>query len=161
MAKALSNVGIVSLVVVILGVAAVGIYFGYSLSNHTAQSNNVSTSTSVSLANAVTLQSFSVNPGTSNLTGNINVNSHSQLMKMSLYINGTFMGSFNYSNHYGMMSTMMGGYPYAYSMMYAWNPGSMPMMRSNQFIAGKIYMITMMATFEDGSVCNATTYVHP
>src|SRR3974390_1920466 len=101
MAKALSNIGAISLIAVILAVGALGVYFGYSLSNHTAtvvQTNTVQ-------SNVLSLQSVSLNPGTSNLTSNIKVNSNSQLMEMSLYINGTFMGSFNYSNHYGMMST--------------------------------------------------------
>ncbi len=80
---------------------------------------------------------------------------------MSLYVNGSFMGSFNYSNHYGMMNTMMNGHPYAYSMMYSWYPNSMPMMRGYPFMANRTYMVTMMATFVDGSVCNATTFIHP
>lgn len=150
MAKALAHIGIIALIAVILGVSAVGLYFGYTLSNH-----------STVQANAVSLQSFFLNPSTSNLTGSIKVNSNSPLMRMSLYINDTFMGSFNYSNHYGMMSTMMGGYPYAYSMMYSWYPGTMPMMQNYQFLHNRTYMIRMMATFEDGSVCNATTFVHP
>jgi len=146
LAKAITQISVISLVALILGISAVGLYFGYSISNHTAQGNTV------------TLQSFSLNPSTSNLTGLIKVNSNSPLVRMNLFINGTFMGSFNYSNHYGMMSTMVGGY--TYSMLYSWYPSSMPMMRNYPFMANRTYMITMMATFEDGSVCNATNFVH-
>jgi hypothetical protein len=147
--KAVSHIVTISIIVVILGISAVGLYF-YSLSSH-----------SVAQANTVTLQSFSLNPSTSNLTGNVKVNSNSPLVRMSLYMNGTFMGSFNYSNHNGMMSTMMGGYPYAYSMMYSWYPGTMPMMKNFQFMSNRTYMVTMMATFEDDTTCNATTFIHP
>ncbi len=150
MTKAISHIWTVSLIAAILGLSVVGLYFSYSLSNH-----------STIQANSLSLQSFSLNPSTSNLTGNIKVNSDSPLVRLSLYINGTFMGSFNYSKHYGMMTTMMGDYPYAYSMMYSWYPYAMPMMRNYQFTYNRTYMVTMMATLEDGSMCNATTFVHP
>src|SRR5579872_19536 len=129
--KAVSHIGAISFIILILGISAVGLYFSYSASNHST--------TTIQTADAVSLQSFSLNPGTSNLTGSIKVNSNSPLARMTLYVNGTFMGAFNYSNHYGMMSTMIGSYPYAYSMMYSWNPGSMPMMRDNQFMPGRTY----------------------
>jgi len=148
--KEISHIGIISLCVIILGISAVGLYFGYSLSTH-----------SVIQTNALSLQSFSLNPSTSNLTGTIEVHSNSPLIRMSLYINGTYMGSFNNFDRYGMMSTQMGSYPYVYSMMYSSYPETMPMMKNISIMPNRTYMVTMMAIFEDGSTCNATTVIRP
>jgi len=148
-AKGVAHVGVICLIVVILGVSAVGVYFGYSLSGHSATQTN-----------KLTLESFSLNPSTSNLTGNVSVDSNSPLVRMALYMNGTLVGSFNYSNHTGMMSTMMGSYPYSYSMMYSAYPYTMPMMARIPMMQERVYMVTMMAVFEDGSTCNSTAFIH-
>jgi len=148
--KGFSHIGSISLIALILVISVVGLYFGYSVSNHAAVQ-----------ANSVSLQSFSLNPSTSNLTGTIKVNSNSPLVRMSLYMNGTFLGSFDYSNYYGIMSTMMSGYPYVYSMIYSWYPSTMPIMNGFQFMSNRTYTVTMKATFEDGSIANSTTFIHP
>ena len=85
-AKAISHIGAMSGIVIILGIAAVGIYFGYSLSGH-----------SVTQTNKLTLQAFSLNPSTANLTGTVYVDSNSPLVRMALYMNDTYMGSFDYA----------------------------------------------------------------
>jgi hypothetical protein len=146
--KAVAHLGIVSLIVVIVGISAFAIYYGYTIDHSSAS------------ANAITLQSFSLNPATPSLAGTINVESNSQISMMSLYINGTYMGSFNYGEMRSMMNTMMGGnYPYMFSMMYSATGISMPMMANYHFVQNRAYTITMMAAFEDGTHCNATIIV--
>ena len=148
--RTISHIGAMSGIVVILGIAAVGIYFGYSLSGH-----------SVAQTNKLTLEAFSLNPSTSNLTGTVNVDSNSPLVRMALYMNDTYMGSFNYATSCQgmMMCTTTGSYPFMYSMMYSAYPGAMPMMTNIPVMQGRTYVVTMMATFEDGSACNASATI--
>jgi hypothetical protein len=150
-ARAVSHTGTIVIVVVILAIASVGIYFGYSLSGHPATQTD-----------KLTLQGFSLNPASSNLTGTVSVDSNSPLARMTLFMNGTNVGSFDYgtSRNGLMMSTASGSYPYMGSMMYSAYPATMPMMSNIPMMQGRTYMVTMMATFEDGSTCNATTTIH-
>ena len=150
-AKTVSHRGAIVIIVVILAIAAVGVYFGYSLSGHPATQTN-----------KLTLQGFSLNPATSNLTGTVSVQSNSPLARMTLFMNGTNVGSFDYgTGHNGMMmSTTAGSYQYMGSMMYSAYPATMPMMANISMMQGRTYMATMMATFEDGSTCNATATIH-
>jgi hypothetical protein len=147
--KEVSKFGTIFILIVVLGISAAGIYFGYSLSIH-----------SVTQSEKLTLRDFSLNPIMSNLTGTIGVQSNSPLIRMALYLNDTYMGSLNYSNHYVMMSTMMGNdYSYSYSMKYSAYPGTMPMMSKIRMMQNQTYIVTMMATFGDGSTCNASTVI--
>lgn len=125
--RAVSHTGAIVIIVVILAIAAVGVYFGYSLSGHPATQTN-----------ELTLQGFSLNPATSNLTGTVSVESNSPLARMTLYMNGTDMGSFDYgTGHSGMMmSTTSGSYPYMGSMMYSAYPATMPMMANFPMMQG-------------------------
>ena len=147
--KGVAHVGVISLIVVILGVSAVGVYFGYALSGH-----------SVTQTSKLALQSFSLNPSTSNLTGTVKVDSNSPLVRMTLYMNGTLVGSLNFTSRNGMMNTMMGGYPYAYSMMYSASPRTMPRISTIPMMPGRVYMLIMTAAFQDGSTCSSTAFIH-
>ena len=69
---------------------------------------------------------------------------------MGLYINGTFMGSKNYT---GMITSG------TYSMMYTANPQSMPKMSTMSMVSGRSYMVTMTAMFSDGTRCSASSTV--
>jgi len=147
--KAISYVGTISLLAVLLGISAVGIYLAYS------------TSHPIVSANSLVLQSFSITPASSTVTGKVRVNSNSQLSTMRLYVNGTYLGYYNYSYMRSMMSSMMGSsYPYEYSMLYSASRASMPMFANYPFMTNRVYNVTMMATFGDGSTCYSYVMVH-
>jgi hypothetical protein len=144
---AVANLILVSITAVLVVASAVGIYFAYSFSIHKT--------------NTIALQSFSLSPSTSTLSGTINIQTNSQISNMRLYVNGTYLGSLNYNTMRSMMGSMMGGnYAYRYSMMYSVSPELMPMMGNYQFLQNRTYMLTMMATFDDGSVSNASAFLH-
>jgi hypothetical protein len=147
---AVSHLGLVSLAVVLLGVSAVGLYFSYALGH--------SSTTNGTVNDAISLQNFVLNPVSSNLSGTIYVNSSSQIEQMRLYMNGTYLGSSNYSSSFGMMS-MMKNYPNMYYMMYSAGPLTFPSMSQLHFTAGRAYIVTMMAVFRDGHTCNASEFV--
>jgi hypothetical protein len=148
--KAIAQLGSI-LIIVILGASALGIYLGYTLFNHQASA----------ASNSISLQGFSVNAQTNTIAGIIKVDSNSQVARMTLYVNGTYIGYTIYGAMQSMMSRMMGGnYAYMYSMMYSVSRASMPMVSSYQFLQNKTYMITMMANFDDGSYCNASAIAH-
>src|SRR5579872_1890433 len=55
-------------------------------------------------ANNISIEVFSLNPTSSNLSAVVLVNAHSPLVRMDLYMNGTFIGSCNYT---GLASRLM------------------------------------------------------
>ncbi|MDA4111393.1 MAG: hypothetical protein OK439_02560 [Thaumarchaeota archaeon] len=142
----ISKIASISLTAILIVIVVLGVYLVYSLNN----SNGV-TSTSSRLIDSISLAGFSLDPLNSNVSGTVQVISSSPLVRTDLYINGTFMGSMNYTRGLVTGST--------YSMMYSINPGSMPMMSRMHLVAGRSYMITLMALFSDGTRCNASSVV--
>ncbi len=142
----ISKVVVISLAAIVIAIAIFGGYLAYSLNNPNRNASSSSkTNASISLAG------FSIDPVSSNLSGTVLVRSSSPLVQTDLYINGTFMGSVNYTK--GMMSNS------TYSLMYSTNPRFMPMMSRMQMVAGRSYMITLMAVFSDGTRFNASSAV--
>lgn len=78
------------------------------------------------------------------LLGTVFVNSSVPLQTLQLYINGTFEGTTNYSNKFTN-----------YAIGYKSSPNN-PVM---PIVSGKSYDVTFVATFQDGSVSNASTVV--
>ena len=101
---------------------------------------------------------FALNPVISNLSGTLWVSSNSPMVRMDLYLNGTFVGSYNYSVSQ-MMSRMMGSTPFMYSMMYPAYPRSMPMLADIPMENDKTYVVTMAATFQDQTSCGGIATV--
>lgn len=147
--KAVARVGIIFLVALILAISIAAFYIFYFPTYH-----------STSNPDTMKLQPFTLNLNTSTLSGTVSVESNSLISTLGLYINGTYVGSFNYSEIKLAMTTLVGNYPDAFSIAYSASPASMPMMANISLAQNKAYMITMIATFDDGSHCNATTIVH-
>jgi len=142
----ISKVVSVSLAAILVAIVVFGVYLAYSLNNP-----NSGTSSSSRLNDSISLAGFSLDPLSSNLSGTLLVSSSSPLVQTDLYINGTFMGSVNYTK--GMMANS------TYYVMYSTTPRSMPMMSRMQMVTGRSYMITLMALFSDGTKCNASSIV--
>lgn len=137
--KAISSVSMIVVVVVMIAIVALGAYLVYS-------SNILGTTTTSQQPSSISLSGFSINPATSNLSGSVVVNSKSSLMRMDVYINGTMMGSLNYTS----MKTGM------YSLMFSTSPEIMPMMSRMSMQAGKSYTVMMVAHFSDGTKYTAS-----
>ncbi|MGA2876792.1 MAG: hypothetical protein ABSE82_14810 [Nitrososphaerales archaeon] len=142
---AISKVISIAIAGILIALVILGIYLTYSMSGHTS-----STTTNTKASDNISLGGFSIDALTSNVSGTVLVNSRSTLVQMDLYINGTLMGSLNYT---GMMTSAN------YSMMYSASPKSMPIMSTMLMVAGRSYMVTMIALFTDGTMCNASSIV--
>ena len=118
--NAISTVASISIVVILVAIVGFGAYFAYSSNVLTGSPSSSST-----LGNCISLSGFSLDPTTSNVTGTVLVDGRSSLIQMGLYINGTFMGSKNYT---GMIASG------TYSMMYTANPQSMPKMSTMSMV---------------------------
>ena len=87
---------------------------------------------------------------------------------MAIYINGTFIGSCNYT---WSGSTMMGSYGLGlttrlwnngtYSMMFSVLPKYFPMMSGIRMMSGGTYVIKMIAYFKDGASYTTSTEIYP
>jgi len=142
----ISKVVSISIVAILIVIVVLGVYLAYCPNN-----TNGVTSTNSRLSDSISLAGFSLNPLNSSVSGTVQVSGSSPLVQTDLYINGTFMGSLNYTR--GMMTGS------TYSMAYSINPRSMPMMSRMQMVAGRSYMITLMALFSDGTRYNASSVV--
>ena len=141
--NAISGVVSVSIVAILIAIVGFGAYVAYSSGDLTG-----ATSSSSSLNNCISLSGFSLDAATSNVSGTVVVNGRSALIQMDLYINGTLMGSKNYT---GMVSSGM------YSMIFSADPQTMPKMSTMSITAGRSYMVMMTAMFSDGTRCNASS----
>jgi hypothetical protein len=150
----LSKAVVLFVIVIACIIVAFGLYLAvpYFLSTSSA-SNNIS------------VQSVSLNTSDSNLSALVNVITHSPLIRMGVYINGTYIGSCNYT-YSGSMMRATGNYMSlttrrwsngSYTMMFSLTPRSMPMMSRIHMTAGAIYMIRIEAFFQDGTTYNATS----
>ena len=145
--SAVARVGIIFLVAVIIAIAAAAYYIFYF-------------PTSTSNPDIITLNSFSLNAQTTSLTGTVKFESHTQISTLALYINGTYIGSENYSMIKSMLTPLAGGnYDYEYSLTYSASSSTFPMMSSISLAQNKAYLIMLKATFTGGSQCNGTTTV--
>jgi hypothetical protein len=150
--NAISHLGIVTVAAVLLGVSVVGLYLSYSVIHLGT------TTVTVTESNTISLDNFSINPATANLSGTVYVSSNSPISLMNIYLNGTYVGSLNYTGNYSMMG-MMKGYPSMYFTVYSALPKTMPMMSRFPMVEGREYVVRMMATFRDGSICNASEII--
>ena len=121
--RAISGVVTIAIVAILIAIVVFGGYLAYSSSDLTGAK-----SSSSSLNNCISLSGFSIDPATSNVSGTIVVNGISPLIQMDLYMNGTFIGSRNYT---GMMDSG------TYSLMYSADPQSMPKMSTMPMVAGR------------------------
>lgn len=143
---------VIALVLVVVAIAS--IYFATASFSRSNASSNIS------------VEDLSLNTSSSNLSSTINVNSQSQLVRMDLYINGTFIGTCNY-NWVG--STMMSnGVPLAirnwnngtYSIMFSISPQYFPMMSGIRMLRGVAYMIEMVAHFQNGATYTVNHWIY-
>lgn len=149
--SAVARVGIIFLVAVIIAIAAAAYYIFYFPTSYRSTSN----------PDTITLNSFSLNAQTSTLTGTVRFESNTQISTLGLYINGTYIGSENYSMIKSMLTPLVGGnYHYAYSLAYSVSSSTFPMMSNISLAQNKAYSIMLKATFDDESQCNGTTTVH-
>jgi hypothetical protein len=142
----ISKVASASIVAILIAIVVFGGYLAYSMNNPKS-----SASSSSIVKDSISLAGFSLDPSRSNLSGTVLVTSSSPLVQTDLYINGTFMGSLNYTKE--MMSNS------TFSLMYSVNPTSMLMMSRMPMVVGRSYKITLLARFNDGTRCNASSIV--
>lgn len=133
--KAISKILTITILVVVVAIVSLGAYLALS-------SNIIGNTSTTSQTNSIMMQGFTFDPSTSNLSGTIVVNSRSPMIHMDVYINGTMMGTFNYSST-GKTGT--------YSMMISATPKLMPMMSRMLVQSGASYDVMMVAHFSDGS----------
>jgi hypothetical protein len=145
------------LVAVILVASGVTIYFVY----YTPKNNNNET-------RVLSLQALAVDSSTANISANLNIaRNSSNLIRIGMYVNGTYLGSYNFTGSSACCLTMMkewnnGTLSYYFSV----TPYYMPMMNHYSMGMGGGYwksdrncMITIMATFANGERYNATALV--
>ncbi len=91
---------------------------------------------------------------------------------MSLFINGTYVGSYNYTTGHcclrmmrswsnGTSSYYFTATPYWMPMMNKWNWDDYGGMMGGHYEGHRSYMVTMMATFENGGASNASVIIVP
>ena len=124
----------------------------------------------------LSVEALSVASSSSNLTASLNLRNSSAITRMSLFINGTFVGSYN-NTHSGwgccfrLMQTWSNGTssyyfsatPHWMPMMGHWNwgyYGCCGMLGSGGY-NNRTYIVTMMATFADGRSANSTVTIVP
>jgi hypothetical protein len=148
--SAVARVGIIFLVAVIIAIAAAAYYIFYFPTTYRSPTNPPT----------INLGSFALNPQTSTLTGTVKFESNSQISTMGLYINGTYIGSENYTTIKSELTPLVGGnWKYAYSLSYSASSSTFPAMSNISLTQDKAYLIMLKATFDDGSQCNGTTTV--
>ena len=141
--REVSRTTAVVLIIVLVTIIAGGLALSISLSD--------SATSTTTQGNSLRLEGFSLNLSNSNLSGTLMMSSRSSLARMDLYINGTFMGSMNYTT--GM------AYSSGYTMMFSTNPSSMPIMSRLTTASGKDYNVTMIAHFSDGTSCRGSAII--
>jgi archaellum component FlaF (FlaF/FlaG flagellin family) len=170
----------VSTVVLILVIAlviasALAVYFATFRSTVAPTENLGNSNTSNVNNNNISIQAISVASSTSNLTATVNVSNSSALTRMSLFINGTYVGSYNYTQNgwgyecfrwmrawsNGTSSFYFTATPYWMPMMGNWNWGFYGGMMGGGMYYHRSYMVTIMATFADGSRSNASVTIVP
>jgi hypothetical protein len=124
-------------------------------------------------SNQISIEALSVSSSTSNLTATVNVKNSSLLSRVSLFINGTYVGSYNFTrNSWGaecfkvmrFWSNGTSSYyftvtPYWMPMMGRWNWGDYGgMMGGNDH---KNYVVTMEAYFANGDTSSTTAIIVP
>jgi rusticyanin len=164
--SAVSTLLVIGIVVILVAAGAASVYFvGSYLHNNNSEITGSSTSSSTS---QVSIEALSLNPSTSNLSSTVNVNSQSPIVRMDLYINGTFIGSCNYTwsgstvaGNYGLGLTTRSWNNGTYSMMFSVFPKYFPMMSGVRMMSGGTYMIRMVAYFQDGANYTTSTAIYP
>ncbi len=116
--------------------------------------------------NKFSVESLSVVSSTSNLTAYTNVKTISPLTSMSLFVNGSFVGSYNYTSGkkeccLRLSTTWSNG---TSSFLFTATPASLPKMNDwNWTVTGsasnRSYLITMVATFANKSSLNSTAII--
>ncbi|MCL5066920.1 MAG: hypothetical protein M1368_01025, partial [Thaumarchaeota archaeon] len=125
----LSKIVAIVIALVLAVVAIAGIYFAMS-----GYFNNA--------ASEISVEALSLDTSSSNLSSTVNVNSQSPLVRIDLYVNGTFIGYCNYSWHGSTM--MSNGIPLTtrnwnngtYSMMFSISPQYFPRMSQIRMMTG-------------------------
>lgn len=121
----------------------------------------------------ISLETVSIDPSTSNLSATLNVDNNFALTHMSLFINNTLVGSYNYSSNAedqcclrimntwgnGTSSFFFTATPYYMPMMGNWNWECCGMMGGNGGYGS--YEITIMAMFANGRSYNASAILVP
>lgn len=121
----------------------------------------------------ISVEALSIDASTSNLSVTLNVNNNFALTRMSLFINGTFVGSYNYSSNgadqcclrivntwsNGTSSFFFTATPYWMPMMANWSWECCGMMGGNG--SYRSYEITFMAMFANGRSYNASATLVP
>jgi hypothetical protein len=116
----------------------------------------------LSAPDSLSVQALSLNSYNSNLSATVNMNSRSTLDRMDFYLNGTFIGSYNYLGNltingmFVMMTTRSAG---AYTIRFSFSSITMPMMSRISMVMSRTYAIRMVAFFRDGTNCSATSFV--
>lgn len=118
----------------------------------------------------ISVEAVSINTSSSNLSSTVNVNSQSPLVSMDLYINGTFIGSCNYTWRGSTIMSANNGLHFStrtwsngtYSMMFSVSPRDFPMMSGIRMTWGSTYNVRMVAHFQDGATyaVNRQIYVN-
>lgn len=147
---------VIALVLAIVAVS--GVYFA------------VSSFFNSNVANTISIEALSLNTSSSNLSSTVNVNSQSLLVRMDLYINGTFIGSCNYTWKGSTMMSANNGLHFStrtwsngtYSMMFSVSSKYFPIMSGIRMIWGSAYNVRMVAHFQDGATyaVNRQIYVN-
>jgi rusticyanin len=165
------------IVAALLAVVAVsGIYVADSTSylrgNGISSSNSTNAASSTAITsgkNKIAIEALSLDPSTSNLSSTVNVNAppSSPLVRIDLYLNGTFVGSCNYTragagwmmdNGLAVVGTRSWGNG-TYSMTFSVSPGVMPMMSEIPWSAGSLYMVRMVGMFQNGATYNVSSTI--
>jgi rusticyanin len=139
----------------VLAITAVsGIYFLVSSYFHSNTSSQIS------------VEALSLDTSTTNLSSTVNVNSQSPLVRMDLYINGTFIGSCNYTRvgssmmSNGIETTTRSWSNGTYSLTFSVSPKYLPMMAGIRMMLGGIYAVRMVAVFQNGATYNADSSLY-
>ncbi|MDG6905058.1 MAG: hypothetical protein JRN20_04655 [Nitrososphaerota archaeon] len=149
----LSKIVAIVIALVLAVVAIAGIYFAMS-----GYFNNA--------ASEISVEALSLDTSSSNLSSTVNVNSQSPLVRIDLYVNGTFIGYCNYSWHGSTM--MSNGIPLTtrnwnngtYSMMFSISPQYFPRMSQIRMMTGAEYDIEMVAHFQNGATCTVNRWMY-
>lgn len=152
-AAGLSKVAATVIALILIAVAIAGIYIALPSYFHSNSTSSFS------------VEALSLNTS-SNLSSSVNVNSQSHLVRMDLYINGTFIGACNYS---WIGSTIMSnGIPVTtrswnngtYSMMFSISPQYLPRMSGIHMMYNAAYMVEMVAHFQDGATYTVNHWIY-
>lgn len=163
----------IGILVILVAAGAAGVYF-FPGTSYLHNSGNIAASsittldtTTASLSPRISVEALSLNPSTSNLSSTVNVNSQSPIVRMDLYVNGTFIGSCNYTwsgsavtGNYGMGLYTRSWSNGTYSMMFSIIPRYFPMMSGIRMMSEGSYLIKMVAYFKDGTNYTTSTTIY-